>query len=75
MGFTIKELSNKLKENDYDLTSLSDEENELFNRVTDIKNHQGKLARHFKGKFYLILDFVEHTETMEELVIYGYSDY
>ena len=74
---SVKELNKKLKENDYDLTKLSDEENELFCRVGEIRRHEGKLARHFKGKCYLILDTVEHTETGEELVIYKamYGDY
>lgn len=73
----VKELSKKLKENNYDLTQLSDEENELFCRVGEIRRHESKLVRHFKGKCYLILYTVEHTETEEELVIYKamYGDY
>lgn len=74
---SIKELTNKLRETNYDLTLLTNEENELFSRVGEIRNHQGKLVRHFKGNFYLILDVAEHTETGEELVIYKamYGDY
>lgn len=30
----------------------------------------GSIVRHFKGNFYEIVDFAEHTETGELLVIY-----
>ncbi len=28
------------------------------------------IYRHFKGKFYLVLDIVKHSETKEDLVLY-----
>lgn len=74
---TVKELKEKLKANDYDLTSFSDEECELFGRLNRLKEHEGKLVRHFKGKFYMVLGVAQHTETSEELVLYKamYDDY
>ena len=67
---SVKELNEKLKSFDYDLDKLTDEENEVFNKVYELREHKGKLVKHFKGNFYMIVDFVEHTETGEELVIY-----
>lgn len=67
---TVKELISKLEENDYDTTLLNDEEYTLFNRLGTLRQYEGKLVKHFKGKFYLVLGTVEHTETNEELVIY-----
>ena len=29
-----------------------------------------RVYRHFKGDYYLVVDFVEHSETGEKLVIY-----
>lgn len=74
---SAKEISDKLRDNEYNLNCLSDEENEIFFRAGEIRNNKGKLVRHFKGKCYLIIDVVEHTETGEELVIYKamYGDY
>ncbi|OAA83605.1 DUF1653 domain-containing protein [Clostridium ljungdahlii] len=43
---------------------------ELEKRKIELRNHKGKMVRHFKNKNYLILDFATHTETEEELVIY-----
>ncbi|OAA92462.1 DUF1653 domain-containing protein [Clostridium coskatii] len=43
---------------------------ELEKRKIELRNHKGKMVRHFKNKSYLILDFATHTETEEELVIY-----
>lgn len=74
---TVKELNLKLKETEYDLDNLSEEECDLLYDVNRIRSGIGKIVRHFKGKFYLLLDIVEHTETGEELVIYKamYDDY
>lgn len=46
-------------------------------REIEILKHKGRLVKHFKGKYYLILDFAIHTETRETLVIYKalYGDY
>ncbi|WP_275372568.1 DUF1653 domain-containing protein [Clostridium tertium] len=35
-----------------------------------IKDHINKVARHFKGNFYIILGTALNTETNEEMVIY-----
>lgn len=43
---------------------------ELEKRKIELRNHKGKMVRHFKNKDYLILGFATHTETEEELVIY-----
>jgi hypothetical protein len=66
----VKELHEKVKQLNYDITSLNEEESALFERVDTLRQHIGKLAKHFKNKFYLILDIAEHTETGEEMVIY-----
>lgn len=44
--------------------------NELEQRKIKIENHKGKMVKHFKGKYYLILDIAIHTETREKLVVY-----
>jgi hypothetical protein len=31
---------------------------------------KGRIVRHFKGDLYLVLDFAQHTETREVMVIY-----
>lgn len=74
---TVKELMEKVQKLNYDVTTLTEEELDLFNRVTYLKEHKGTLVRHFKGKFYMIIDIAQHTETGEELVIYKamYGDY
>jgi hypothetical protein len=43
---------------------------DLEKRKIELRNHKGKIVRHFKKKDYLILDFATYTETEEELVIY-----
>lgn len=30
----------------------------------------GKIYKHFKGNYYLVIDIAEHTETKEKYVIY-----
>ncbi|WP_133015030.1 DUF1653 domain-containing protein [Clostridium cuniculi] len=56
---------------------FSDEEYKLFERLSQLKRHEGKLVRHFKGKIYIVIGIAQHTETGEELVIYKamYGDY
>lgn len=39
-------------------------------RVCLIVESKGKIVKHFKGKYYMIVDTALHTETKEELVIY-----
>lgn len=38
--------------------------------MRDITMDKGKIFRHFKGDYYLVLDFVTHSETQEILVLY-----
>ena len=38
--------------------------------MRDITSDKGKLFRHFKGDYYLMLDLVTHSETQEKLVLY-----
>ena len=37
----------------------------------NIEDLKGKVVKHFKGKLYLVVDIVKHSETMEELVLYN----
>lgn len=36
----------------------------------NIEDLKGKVVKHFKGKLYLVVDIVKHSETMEELILY-----
>lgn len=38
--------------------------------MRDITQEKGKIFRHFKGDYYLVIDFVKHSETNETLVLY-----
>lgn len=38
--------------------------------MRNIKELKGKIFRHFKGDLYLVEDFVTHSETQEEMVLY-----
>ena len=38
--------------------------------MRDITQEKGKIFRHFKGDYYLLIDFVKHSETREILVLY-----
>lgn len=38
--------------------------------MRDIRNLKGKTFRHFKGDLYLVENFVTHSETQEEMVLY-----
>lgn len=74
---TIKKLEEKLKNLNKDVIILDYNERTLLERVKTLKNHEGKLVKHFKGKMYRIIGVVEHTETGEALVIYKamYGEY
>lgn len=67
---TVKALKEKLEDLNYDITSLTDEETLLFQRLCELREHEGKLVKHFKGNFYLVLGTVTNTETDEEMVLY-----
>jgi hypothetical protein len=67
---SVKELEEKLEKNNYDSSILNNEELELLNRVMLLRDHEGKIVKHFKDKFYLILGVVEHTETKDKMVVY-----
>lgn len=42
-----------------------------YQRMIDIKNWTGKIVRHFKGDYYIIMDTdVTHTETNERMIYY-----
>lgn len=45
--------------------------------MRDIYKSKGKVFRHFKGDYYLLIDFVMHSETQESMVLYKalYGDY
>lgn len=50
-----------------DINNLTDEDMRLLNII----EWQGKVVKHFKGNFYLILDVhVQHTETNERMIYY-----
>ena len=38
--------------------------------MRDITQEKGKIFRHSKGDHYLLVDFVQHSETNERLVLY-----
>lgn len=38
--------------------------------MRDITSEKGKIFRHFKGDYYLLMDFVKHSETQETMVLY-----
>jgi len=39
-------------------------------REEELKKHINRLAKHFKGNYYLIIGIATHTETEEKMVIY-----
>lgn len=65
---TVKILKEKIKELDYDMTLLNPEEEQLFNRLIQLREYKG-LVRHLGGEVYLVLETIEHIETGEELVV------
>lgn len=66
----IKEIKEKFEKSDYNLNSITEDELLLIDRYETLIKHKGKLVRHFKNKYYMIVDIATHTETGEELVIY-----
>lgn len=55
------------KEGKIDYDNMTEEDY----RLITVTGWQGKVARHFKGGLYLILDVhVEHTETNERMILY-----
>lgn len=38
--------------------------------MRDITAQKGKIFRHFKGDYYLLIDIVTHSETQEKMVLY-----
>lgn len=38
--------------------------------MRDIHGDKGRIFRHFKGDYYLVIDFVTHSETQELFVLY-----
>lgn len=67
---TVKEVKEKLKENNYDTLSLSTDEMILLTRAKTLMNKIGVTVRHFKGGVYILVGVATHTETDETLVIY-----
>lgn len=67
---TVKEVTKKLKENNYDTLSLTMDEFMLWGRASNLRNNIGVTVRHFKGGVYIIIGVATHTETDETLVIY-----
>lgn len=67
---TVKELKEKIRKNDYDVSVLTDEDFELFNRVDALNQYEGKLVKHFKGKFYLVLGVVKSILKQEKKWLY-----
>ena len=39
--------------------------------MRDITNSKERIFRHFKGDLYLVEDFVKHSETQENMVLYS----
>lgn len=67
---SVKELKEKLGKSNYDLDKLTEDENSIFNKLSILREHKGKLVKSCDNKFYLIIEFAINTETEEELVIY-----
>ena len=42
----------------------------IVKRYDILMKNRGKFVRHFKGKFYTVIDVAEHTETGEVMVVY-----
>lgn len=66
----VKELNEKVKQLNYDMTLLSDDESKLFEHIMYMKQHFGKPIKDSNGKLYILLDLAENVETKEDIVMY-----
>lgn len=76
---TVKELSLKLGKVNCNKEDLTKDGPKMLSYLEKLEKNYGDiiLVRHFKGKFYVVLDIIEHTETGESIVMYQalYGDF